>query len=188
MTPTPELGKAMVALRKAFASEISTGVISSLGTYNCRRKNNTSDGPWSEHAWPNAVDVMLKRIPGTATPTAEAKAAGYRIARWMKDHPELWSEVFWQVAAHFDHVHGTAHPRRNYDNEQIPPCAGGGEDMLTPEEQEFVKALYVKEQKTGTFSKDIITRDELTTALANSGGVTLAKVKELIQKARLTIT
>lgn len=133
---TAELDRGLAALKTEFKAEISAGLITHLGTTNCRRKNNTENGPWSEHAWPNAVDVMLKRIPGTASPTAEAKAVGHRVAKWMRAHPELWSEVFWQVAAHFDHVHGTATPRRNYDNKQVPPCAGGpadppGDDEMT---------------------------------------------------------
>jgi hypothetical protein len=43
----------------------------------------------------------------------------------MRRRPDLWSETFWQIAAHYDHVHGTATPRRNPDNKQVPPCAGG---------------------------------------------------------------
>lgn len=125
---TAQLDRALDALREEFAAEIRSGLIVHLGTYNCRTKNNDPDGPWSEHAWPNAADVMLKRIKGTRTPTPEAKKVGYRVAAWMRAHPELWSEVFWQIAAHFDHVHGTATPRRNYDNKQVPPCAGGPTD------------------------------------------------------------
>lgn len=141
---TAQLDRGLAALRKEFAAEIASGLIVHLGTTNCRTKNNKPDGPWSEHAWPNAVDVMLKRIKGTRTPTPEAKKVGDRVAAWMRAHPELWSEVFWQVAAHYDHPHGTATPRRNYDNKQIPPCAGGpdepdpdpgDEEEMTPEQE-----------------------------------------------------
>jgi len=129
---TAALDRGVAALRKEFAKELANGLITHLGTTNCRTKNNKPGGPWSEHAWPNAVDVMLKRIPGTQIPSPLARAAGDRVAKWMRAHPELWSEVFWQVAAHYDHVHGTAKPRQNYDNKQIPPCAGGtpGKDDL----------------------------------------------------------
>ena len=142
---TAQLTTAMAALRKEFQPEITNGLIVHLGTTNCRRKNNTETGPWSEHAWPNAVDVMLKRIPGTASPTPEAKALGYRIAKWMRTNPQLWSEVFWQVAAHFDHVHGTATPRANFDNKQVPPCAGGppddGDDEMSSSAQKMMVDL-----------------------------------------------
>lgn len=126
---TAELDRGLAALRSQFADAINSGTITHLGTTNCRRKNNTTTGPWSEHAWPNAVDVMLK-AGTTRNPTGDA------VAAWMRARPDLWSEVFWQVANHYDHVHGTANPRRNYDNKQVPPCAGGtptpspsGDDM-----------------------------------------------------------
>ena len=124
---TPELNEGINALVKEFAAEIANGDIVHLGITNCRYKNNNPDDGWSEHAWSNAVDVMLRNWPGR-------KALGDRIAKWMRAHPELWSEVFWQIAAHFDHVHGTANPRRSV-NGAIPPCAGGppggGDDMIS---------------------------------------------------------
>lgn len=119
---TPELDIALTALRVEFAAEITSGQIVHLGFSNCRRKNNQKTGPWSEHSWENAVDVMLK---AGHDHKALDKPLGDRIAKWMRSHPELWSEVFWQIASHFDHVHGTANPRRNPDNKRIPPCAGG---------------------------------------------------------------
>jgi hypothetical protein len=130
---TAQLDRGVAALRIKFAKEIANGDIVHLGRQgNCRRKNNTATGPYSEHAWPggNAVDVMLRNWSGR-------KALGDRIAAWMRANKALWSEVFWQVAAHYDHVHGTATPRMNYDNKQIPPCAGGapislGDDEMFP--------------------------------------------------------
>jgi hypothetical protein len=68
----------------------------------------------------------------------EVKRVGDRVAAWMRSHPELWSEVFWQIALHYNHVHGTANPRRNYDNKQTPPCAGGNGD--DDDMSDFVKA------------------------------------------------
>lgn len=80
-------------------------------------------GDWilTGNSWGNAADIMLRNWPGR-------KALGDRIAAYMRSRPDLWSEVYWQIAAHYDHVHGTANPRRNPDNQQTPPCAGGGGD------------------------------------------------------------
>lgn len=136
---TAELDRGVAALRIRFASEIASGAISHLGTFNCRRKNNTTDGPWSEHAWPNAVDVMLKAGP-TRKPT------GDKVAAWMRSRPDLWSEVFWLIEFHLDHVHGTAHPRRNYDDQQVPLCAGGDDDMPLSDEDIAKVAQAVAEK------------------------------------------
>lgn len=122
---TAQLDRALVELRLYFADEIASGEITRIGTQgDCRRKNHTDDGPYSEHAWPggNAADVHVKVHNGKV---------GDRIAAWMRSRPDLWSEVFWKIFLHEDHVHGTANPRMNYDNEQIPPCAEpeGGDEM-----------------------------------------------------------
>jgi len=129
---TAELDRGIEALKIEFGVELASGDISHLGTYNCRRKNNTATGPWSEHAWPNAVDVMLRDWPGR-------NALGDRIAAWMRQHPELWSEVFWEIPFHWNHVHGTANPRRNYDNQQVPPCAGGDDMPLSSEDLDAIE-------------------------------------------------
>lgn len=131
---TPQLVAGIAALKVEFAPEFARGEIVHLGVTNCRRKNNLPNSAWSEHSWSNAVDVMLKDWPGR-------KALGDRIAKWMRSRPDLWSEVFWWVASHYDHVHGTAKPRRNYNNKQIPPCAGGGDDdEMTPAQMAELKA------------------------------------------------
>lgn len=118
---TPELKRALAALKVEFTAEIADKRITRLGLQNCRRKNNKPTGPWSEHSWPNAVDVHIK-----ADPTG--KFTGDRIAAWMEANTDLWEEVFWQIEHHFDHVHGTANPRRNPDNKRIPPCESGVPD------------------------------------------------------------
>lgn len=115
---TPELELALADFLTFYSPEINRGEIRHIGTFNCRRKNNKPGAPWSEHSWPNAADIMLKNWSGR-------KALGDDIAAYMRARPNLWSEVFWQIPAHYDHVHGTANPRRNHDNKQIPPCAGG---------------------------------------------------------------
>lgn len=155
---TAQLNTAITALKRQFASEIASGEITHLGTYNCRTKNNKPGGPWSEHAWPNAVDVMLKVKDGQV---------GDEVAAWMRSRPDLWSEVFWKILAHHDHVHGTAAPRRNYDNNQIPPCAGGDDDMAFSQHeigqlQDLVRGLD-KMKSTGyglaTGGVDLIRRE-----------------------------
>jgi hypothetical protein len=60
----------------------------------------------------------------------------------MRSRPDLWSEVFWQVFAHFDHVHGTANPRMNFDNQQIPPCAGGVTPPTGEDDMDFMIRVY----------------------------------------------
>lgn len=117
---TPELERALDDLRTEFPS----GIVR-IGITNCRRKNHKDDAPWSEHAWSNAADVHVTN--GSAA-TGKAKKLGDEIAAYMRSRPDLWSEVFWQIPLHYNHVHGTANPRRNPDNEQIPPCAGGPMD------------------------------------------------------------
>ena len=136
---TPELKKFIDALRVQFKRYFDSGEIYHLGITNCRTKNNKPGGAWSEHAWSNAVDIMLATIDGKP---------GDEIAAWARSRPDLASEVFWKVYAHHNHVHVTANPRRNYDNKQVPPCAGGGDELarLTDAEQtELHKFLeYIK--------------------------------------------
>ena len=139
---TAELDRGLAALRQQFAAEITNKNIIHLGITNCRRKNNTTTGPWSEHAWPNAVDVMMRDWAGRRT-------LGDQIAAWMRAHPEFWSEVFWQVAAHFDHVHGTANPRKNFDNKQIPPCASGIPSPPTLPEDYDMRSLRILVAEAG---------------------------------------
>lgn len=184
---TPELKRGIDALKREFAAEIADGTIRHLGTTNCRYKNNNPNHGWSEHAWPNAVDVMLRRgSDGKADPAA--KKVGDRIAAWMRSRPDLWSEVFWQIAAHYDHVHGTANPRRNYDNKQVPPCAGGpaiqpststgDEDLahLTDAQQKALADWLDRLEDAGSnvgyvtylipdVKKGIVTHDELQAAM-----------------------
>jgi hypothetical protein len=130
---TPELKAALDDLQAALPNEFAQVV--HVGVTNCRHKNNDDDQPWSEHAWSNAADLMLT----TGAPaTGSAKLAGDRLAAYMRSRPDLWSEVFWQIAAHYNHPHGTAAPRKNFDNEQIPPCAGEEDNdmaILTDAEQ-----------------------------------------------------
>lgn len=119
---TFELDRALDALKVEFATEIAAGEITHIGTFNCRRKNHKPEAPWSEHSWPNAADIHVKTKDGPV---------GDRLAAWMRSRPDLWSEVFWKIALHHDHVHGTAAPRRNFDNTQVPPCAGGPEEDMS---------------------------------------------------------
>jgi len=132
---TPELKAFVDALRAKFPQYFSSGEIYSLGVTNCRTKNNKVDGPWSEHSWSNAVDIMLRTVDGVP---------GDKIAAWARSRPDLASEVFWKIFAHHNHVHVTANPRRNYDNKQIPPCAGG-EENEGEEDMEQVLRLFVTE-------------------------------------------
>jgi hypothetical protein len=184
---TPELSKALAELKAHFAVEIANGDIRHLGTYNCRRKNNTTDGPWSEHAWPNAVDVMIRDFTGR-------KALGDRIAAWMRARTDLWSEVFWQIFAHYDHVHGTARPRRNFDNKQIPPCATGDTDMeLITQIQTALNKAGAKDYEGKAIVVDGKWGPRTESAFINGlklggvAGVTETRVKTLIKAARLTI-
>lgn len=120
---TPELKKFDDAAQVAFPSEFASGAIFNLGVTNCRRKNNTATGPWSEHSWSNAKDYGIKNWQ-----TPEGNAVGDRFARWARASG-LASEVFWEVAQHFNHVHVTATPRKNFDNKQVPPCAQPKDDL-----------------------------------------------------------
>lgn len=123
---TTELRRALDDLTTRFP----TGIIH-IGITNCRRKNHSLTSPWSEHSWGNAADLHVS----VGTATGKAKKLGDQIAAYMRSRPDLWSEVFWQIDLHYDHVHGTANPRRNPDNKQTPPCAGGEDDTMTPAQE-----------------------------------------------------
>lgn len=129
-TITPEMIRLDAAIEKEFAAEIAAGAISNLGVYNCRRKNSNPNNGWSEHSWGNAKDYRIKPDDGPA---------GDRLAAWARRHPELVSETFWKVRFHHGHVHLTAAPRRNPDNKQTPPCAGGIDK--DKKDMELIKAI-----------------------------------------------
>jgi len=120
-TITPEMTALNAAVRREFAAEYASGAISSWGIYNCRPKNNNPANGYSEHSWGNGEDYKI--LP-------EGGAAGDRLAAWARTSP-LVAETFWKVYLHWDHIHLTASPRRNPDNRQIPPCAGGKVELVT---------------------------------------------------------
>lgn len=139
---TGELDRALDDLKTEFPDGITH-----IGVTNCRRKNNKPGAAWSEHSWSNAADVHVTTSGKAAT--GDDKRLGDRIAAYMRSRPDLWSEVFWQVAAHYDHVHGTANPRRNPDNKRIPPCAGGPPDPEDEEMEEMIKGIQRNLNKAG---------------------------------------
>lgn len=141
---TPELTRFDTAARKAFPGEFASGAIFNLGVFNCRRKNNTANGPYSEHSWSNAKDYGIKNWD-----TPAGNALGDRFAKWARSSG-LASEVFWEVAQHFNHVHVTATPRKNYDNKQIPPCALPPED----DDMEAIKGIQRSLNAAGFKGKD----------------------------------
>jgi hypothetical protein len=113
---TPEMQALDNEVRRVFAKDITAGRIGVIGgVTNCRRKNNKPGNPYSEHSWSNAKDYKITPIRGEA---------GDRLAAWARKSP-LVSQTFWKIDLHLDHVHLTANPRRNFDDQQIPPCAGG---------------------------------------------------------------
>ena len=132
MRKTPELAKLEAAVKAEFPDEWASGVFYSLGIYNCRRKNRKPGGAWSEHAWGNAIDIGVR-----------VKEAGDRLAAWAR-RSGLASEVFWQVRYHYNHVHITAQPRRNFDNKQTPPCAGG-DHPHDPEDDDMKLTKLIQE-------------------------------------------
>lgn len=185
---TPELKRAIDDLKREFATDFANGNIRHVGVTNCRRKNNKPGAPWSEHSWSNAGDIMLRDWSGR-------KALGDRIAAYMRSRPDLWAEVYWWIAAHYDHVHGTANPRRNYDNKQTPPCAGGKDDLPMDAIKGIQRGLNAAGFK-GANGK-VLTVDGIWgantehafTAMAKAakktgGGVTEARVKALINSSR----
>ena len=136
------------------------------GTYNCRFISGTST--LSRHAKPTAIDINWKTNPDgsrliTDMPRAMVNeivalrtVSGEQVWRWGGDwdtRPETPHGYY--DAMHFELI---AHP---------DDLDTGIEDMaLSAEVEEFVNMLYEKQLATKTFSKDIITRDELNEALA----------------------
>lgn len=81
------------------------------GVQECRKIANSNT--WSQHAWGNAVDVM---VPNLAT--------GDRVYAWTLANKSRYGlgSVLWRVKDHYDHVHVEGLPKQT----GTPPCASGG--------------------------------------------------------------
>ena len=116
---TPAIRQVEAALSKAFPGW------NSGGDFVCKTIQGTSTP--SQHAWGNAVDVMVQTVTGSAM----ANTPGDAVARWAiaqaKSGALPIDQVIWRgqewihggsVYDHFNHVHITGAPQLS----GIPPC------------------------------------------------------------------
>lgn len=88
--------------------------IESWGTFVCKRISGSTTP--SQHAWGNAIDIAGSR-------STLDQVATFARSRAMRPYV---SQVLWQVADHYDHVHISGRPYRV----GTPPCMtpGGGSE------------------------------------------------------------
>lgn len=98
------------AAKRIFGQRIEE--IEHLGSYNCRRMYGREDGPWSEHATANALDIAGFRLAdGTRINVQRDWAGTGRKAEFLRAARDGACDVFATVlspdynAAHADHFH-----------------------------------------------------------------------------------
>jgi hypothetical protein len=120
---TPAIRKVEAALGRAFPGWRNGG------DRVCKYIQGTSTP--SQHAWGNAVDVMVPTVTGSAMGTS----LGDKVAQWAIQQAQsgalpidqvIWRGQEWihggSVYDHFNHVHLTGSPQLS----GIPPCMSGG--------------------------------------------------------------
>ncbi len=102
--------------RAAFGEEIAT--IHHLGTYSCRRVNNTADGNWSEHATGNAIDIAaFETTSGRRISVLTSWDGSESEQQFLKSVRDGACQFFSTTlspdynAAHADHFHFDQSPR-----------------------------------------------------------------------------
>lgn len=109
--------------------------IKDLGVFNCRPKNNKPGNPWSKHAWSEAWDIGTLWYPRTPHFTLLDQVAQYLADNRQRLRIIL---ILWRSASHWDHIHVEVAPYRGRD--EVPPCAGGDDEMSTKGMQTSMKA------------------------------------------------
>jgi hypothetical protein len=86
--------------------------IEHLGAYSCRRLYGRDEGPWSQHATGNAIDIAAFELAdGRRIGVAEDWAGGGKEAAFLRRARDEACDVFGTVlspdynAAHADHLH-----------------------------------------------------------------------------------
>ncbi|MEM9500933.1 MAG: extensin family protein [Pseudomonadota bacterium] len=98
------------AARTHFGSDLAR--IEHLGTFSCRRMYGGSDGPWSEHATANAIDIAAFVLTdGRRISVLDGWNGGDNEVRFLRDVRDGACGAFATVlspdynAAHADHFH-----------------------------------------------------------------------------------
>jgi len=96
---TPAAVRCMKALEARFP-----GI--KFGIYNRRHINNDPSRPWSQHSWPNALDIYFTVPWGDTTPKHQSRLS--EVHHYLKYQYPGWQEtnyILWLVKNHFDHIH-----------------------------------------------------------------------------------
>lgn len=100
--------------------EASFDGITHVGVYNCRRISGSQT--YSQHSWPNAIDIHVTNGTWTATPAE--KAVGDAIfAALLDKFGDHLKEKLWWTMNHWNHIHVSTYPY----GYSTPPCAGGAQ-------------------------------------------------------------
>jgi hypothetical protein len=113
---TPQLAIVKSRLEEAWPSL-------KYGIYNRRKIAGTTT--WSQHSWPNAVDLFFTRY-GDTSPVHQSMLED--LSEWLYFNTSL-DEVrntLWNIPAHYDHIHIDFWPR-GYG---VPSIVRGGVDNL----------------------------------------------------------
>lgn len=84
---------ALVQAREVLAAEFGD-IIVGFGVYNRRKISGSTT--WSQHSWPNALDVHVATL-----------ANGDKLFKFLKDNWEALNikVLLWRVRNHYDHLH-----------------------------------------------------------------------------------
>lgn len=81
-----------------------------FGVYNRRHLNNDPTRAWSQHSWPNALDIYF------TTPAGDTSASHQlmldRVARFIRDRYMEYNVryLLWRTDNHYDHIHVDFYP------------------------------------------------------------------------------
>ena len=162
---TPALTRLKAAVKTRFPDV-------KFGTYN--RRPIAGSTTWSQHSWPNAVDIYFTAPAGDTSPGHQSQLSA--VAYYIRQHYEPFGRevhyLLWLTKNHFDHIHidfwpkgygtpsttrGGASNRYQYKDGTIVTQAQleGDDDLaiLTDDEQrelkDFLAYIKVKDSNVG---------------------------------------
>lgn len=113
---TPQAGHALAQLQ-----EVYPGL--RAGIYNRRKIANSTK--WSQHSWPNALDLFFTNY-GDTSPEHQAQLNHvYAYLKAKEDELQI-RVLLWKVARHYDHIHVDFWPK----GYATPSKTRGGSDNL----------------------------------------------------------
>jgi len=94
-----------------------------FGVYNRRRIANSNS--WSQHSWPNALDIFFTKYGDTSH---KHQARLDKVAHWLRLNANTLQirTLLWRTAGHWDHIHVDFWPK----GYATPSRYRGGEDNL----------------------------------------------------------